>query len=136
MKFGVGVPSGGSRSTSASTPATRTSPELEWGEGGTVETIEPFGVYHVTEWYEQLPLVPYFGLSYLHRWASPGLYVPEALGLRAGLEYTILERRVPVIIGGGITWNHPLAECGFNDCTMYGKNREEIGPELFAVVGF
>jgi hypothetical protein len=110
----------------------------EWGEGGvSVETVEPFAVYHFTQWYESFPLVPSVGLSYLHRWTwSPGSYVPEALGIRAGLEYTVSRQPVPLILGAGVQWNHPLAECGFDDCAMYGKNPEEVGPEIFAVVGF
>lgn len=112
----------------------------EWGvgtAGASVETVEPFGIYHLTQWYESVPLVPYVGLSYLHRWTtSAGFYVPEALGIRAGLEYTVSRQPVPLILGAGVQWNHPLAECAFADCTMYGKNPEEVGPELFAVVGF
>ena len=99
----------------------------EWGiGGGSVETVEPFGVYHLTEWYERFPLVPYVGLSYLHRWTtSPGFYVPEAVGMRGGVEYTITRQPSLLILGAGLQWNHPLEQ-----------DPEEVGPEVFAIFGF
>ncbi|MFT3696444.1 MAG: hypothetical protein QM831_25105 [Kofleriaceae bacterium] len=97
-----------------------------WGQPATVDVIEPFALYNLAQWYEQLPLVPYVGLSYLHRWTDPMFYVSDAIGTRAGLQYTLEQHEtLPVIIGGGVYWNHPT-----------GDGKEEVGPEVFAIVGF
>ncbi|MEO8550709.1 MAG: hypothetical protein ABI678_12070 [Kofleriaceae bacterium] len=106
------------------------------GDPADLSIFEPFATYNFTGWYQQLPLVPYLGLAWKHRWTAPNYYIADTLGARAGLALTFAPGRYPVVIGGGIAWDHPVVECAFDDCRQYRQNPEELGPEVFVTMGF
>jgi len=107
-----------------------------WGQPADVEGLSPYFKYVFTPWYDSIPLVPYIGASYEHRWTDPNYYVADSFSARAGLALTLPTNnpRYFVILGAGVVVDHPVERC--HNCDAYPPNSDHIGPEVFVTAGF